>query len=116
MPQHVAGRRSEAGGRLVVIQELIQYALRQIDVLPCQNGRLTRLVEIKFAAINGEAQRQRTVKHVRLAEAEQQHAGEAADVRLHLKGLTETEEIVGFVIQSDKRAFKPANATGQSDA
>src|SRR5262249_55129222 len=37
MPQKVARRRSKAGARLIVVQQLIEHALRQVDILSGQD-------------------------------------------------------------------------------
>src|SRR5579864_389573 len=116
MSQQIARGSSEPRAGLVVIQQLVEDRLRKVQVLSGIDGCLARLVEIKPAAVHREPQRQRTIKHIRFSKAEQQHAGETANIGLYLQRFAQAKEVVCFIIQANERAFQSAHTARKTNA
>src|SRR5262249_31280712 len=114
--QNVAGGGSESRAGLVVVQELVLDRRRQVDLVVRRNSGLARLVEVILAAVHGEPQGERPVKHVGFGKAEEQDPGKTAYAGLNGKRFAQAQEVVGLVIQSDERAFQTAHASSKPDA
>src|SRR5262249_12784725 len=72
--------------------------------------------EVILAAVHGEPQGERPVKHVGFGKAEEQDPGKTAYAGLNGKRFAQAQEVVGLVIQSDERAFQTAHASSKPDA
>src|SRR5581483_2949769 len=108
--QRVAGGDGEAGARLRVILQRVQERLGKVQPLAGQDVELLRLVEVVTARVDREPELQRAVEQVRLGEAEKQVALAIADVGLNGERFAEAEEVIGLVVQADKRSGQTADA------
>ena len=99
-----------------VILQVLQHRVGQAQVLPAEDGELPGLVVLGLGVVHVETKLQWPVKHVGLGKTEPDALRQVPDAGLHLKRLTQTEEVVGRVVDAHKRAFQAAHAAVQANA
>src|SRR5689334_17192386 len=101
------GRKSRTG--LGVVLQILQKGGWQVNLLAGKNGFLARLVVIELLGEDGKAALDGAVKEVRFGKAKRQNALAVADAGLDRQRLTQTEEIIGAVVDPDKGSSQPAH-------
>src|ERR1035438_7335719 len=116
MANWVAAGQGEPGAGLVVILQERFGGGTQVRTRP--TGQLVVLgrVVVGLASKELESKIQRPIAKVRLIESERKVACLVAQAGLHTERFTETEKIIGLIIQPQEGPGKPAYAAVQSDA
>src|SRR5579859_1037960 len=104
--QHFAGGSVEAVAVLYVIQLVLgaQRLVEGNEILAGENGSFAGLIEIEPAQVYGGADLDGLVQEIRLGKAEAHIAQPRAQLRLERERLSQAQEVVGGVIESDEAA------------
>src|SRR6201999_3610106 len=115
VPDRITRRDTEARRRLIGVLQKRVRGRRQVSRRDSGNLVILRRVVFVLAIEDLEAQVQRLVAEVRLVKAEENVALHLAQVGLQAQRFAQTQEVVGLIIQADKRAAQAAHAAIQAD-
>ena len=113
--ERIAEREVQAGGGLVVVLRQRLLRLGQVRRLAGLGLVVLGRVEVLFVVENLEAHIERAVADIRLREAEDKLAADAAQVALQAERFAQAEEVIGLVVDAQKRAGLAAHAAIQPD-